>query len=240
MNILLTNDDGYFATGIQLLKKKLSRYGTVVIVAPNVENSAKSVAITLGKPIKVEKVEKNVFSCSGTPADCVFFGLTNLNMEFDLVVSGCNNGWNISYDTLFSGTIGAALIGLIGRVKSISFSCEKNFPIVDKYFDVVMDFILNNNLLSTEHVLNVNFPLGDTVRGISIGRLYYRHDDYYFVKKEEGFYAMRNCQTDFSDDKNSDCYQVVNGIVSIVPLNKTYFSSDLYDKLKNKVHVNKK
>ncbi len=240
MNILLTNDDGYFAEGIQILKRKLSRYGTVVIVAPDVENSAKSVSITLGKPIKVEKVEKNVFSCSGTPADCISFGLTNLNMDFDLVVSGCNNGWNVSYDSLFSGTIGAGLSALIGRVKSVAFSCEKNFPIVEKYFDVVMDFILNNNLLSPEYLLNVNFPLGDTVRGISIGRLYYRQDEYYFIKKEEGFYAMRNCQTDFSDDKNSDCYQVVNGIVSIVPLNKTYFSNDLYDKLKNKVHLYKK
>ena len=238
MNILLINDDGYFAEGIQLLKRKLSKYGTVVIVAPNVENSAKSVAITIGKPLKVEKIEKNVFSCSGTPADCASFGLVNLNMEFDLVVSGCNNGWNISYDTLFSGTIGAALSGLIGRIKSVAFSCEKNFEIVDKYFDVVMDFILSRNLLSTEYILNVNFPLGDTVRGVSIGTLYYRHDDYYFIKKEEGFYAMRNCQTDFSDDKNSDCYQVHNGIVSIVPLGKTYYSQELYNELKKKVHEN--
>lgn len=239
MNILLVNDDGYFAEGIQLLKEKLSKYGTVVIVAPDVENSAKSVAITVGKPLTVKKIEKNVFSCSGTPSDCVCFGLRQLNMEFDLVVSGCNNGWNVSYDALFSGTIGAGLSGLIGRVKSIAFSCEKNFPIVEKYFDVVMDFILNNNLLSNQYLLNVNFPLGDTVRGISIGRLYYRNDDYYFVKKEEGFYAMRNCQTDFSDDKNSDCYQVVNGIVSIVPLGKTFYSEDLYNDLKKKVHENK-
>lgn len=238
MNILLINDDGYFADGIQLLKRKLSKYGTVVIVAPDVENSAKSVAITIGKPLKVEKIEKNVFSCSGTPADCACFGLVNLNMQFDLVVSGCNNGWNISYDTLFSGTIGAALSGLIGRVKSIAFSCEKNFDLVDKYFDIVMDFILQHDLLSKEYLLNVNFPLGDSVRGVSIGSLYYRQDDYYFVKKEEGFYAMRNCQTDFSDDKNSDCYQVNNGIVSIVPLGKTYYSNDLYDLLKKKVHEN--
>ena len=77
MNILLVNDDGYFAEGIQLLRKKLSKYGTVVIVAPNVENSAKSVAITVGRPLVVEKVDKNVFSCSGTPADCTCFGLCN-------------------------------------------------------------------------------------------------------------------------------------------------------------------
>ena len=99
-----------------------------------------------------------------------------------------------------------------------------------------MDYILENKLLSSEYLLNVNFPLGDTVRGVSIGKLYYRQDDYYFVKKDEGYYAMRNCQTDFSDDKNSDCYQVVNGIVSIVPLGKTNFSIDLYNELKSKLH----
>lgn len=239
MNILLINDDGYFAEGIQLLKKKLSKYGNVVIVAPDKENSAKSVSITVGKPLTVEKIDKNVFSCSGTPSDCTCFGLRNLNMEFDLVVSGCNNGWNISYDTLFSGTIGAALSGLIGRVKSIAFSCEKSFALCDQYFDLVMDFILKNDLLSKDYLLNVNFPLGDTVRGISLGTLYYRHDDYYFIHKEEGYYAMRNCQTDFSDDKNSDCYQVLNGIISIVPLNPTCYSKDLFDQLKQKVHENK-
>lgn len=239
MNILLVNDDGYFSEGIQLLKQKLSKYGTVVIVAPDKENSAKSVSITIGKPLIVQKVDKNVFSCSGTPADCACFGLSNLNMQFDLVVSGCNNGWNVSYDTIFSGTIGAALSGLIGRVKSIAFSCEKNFDLVEKYFDIVMDFIFKHDILSTEYLLNVNFPLGDSIRGIAIGNLYYRKDDYYFVHKEEGFYAMRNCQTDFSDDKNSDCYQVHNGIVSICPLGKTYYSHELFDLVKNKVHENK-
>ena len=98
MNILLTNDDGYLATGICLLKDKLSKYGKVVIVAPKEAMSAKSVAITIGRAVEVKQVENDVFYMDGTPADCVAFGLSSLNIDFDLVVSGCNDGFNISYD----------------------------------------------------------------------------------------------------------------------------------------------
>lgn len=234
MNILLTNDDGYNSEGILLLKEKLSKYGTVVIVAPLKHMSAKSVSITIGQGFHVHKIDNNVFACDGTPADCVSFACNALNIDFDLVVSGCNNGFNISYDTMYSGTIGAALEALTYRIPSIAVSCEFNFDIVKEHFDEVFKYILDKNLLSKEYLLNINFPLGDEVKGMKISTLYYRNDKYFFLKKEDGYNAYRNCQTDFSDDKESDCYLVNNGFVSITPLNKSYFSEEIYENLKNK------
>ena len=231
MNILLTNDDGYRSQGILLLKEKLIKYGRVVIVAPFDHMSAKSVSITLDKGIEVEQVEKDVFTVKGTPADCVSFACNALDIAFDLVISGCNNGFNISYDTMYSGTIGAALEALRNHIPSIAFSCESNFSIVEQYFDEVFEFILKKNILSNEYLLNVNFPLGEEIKGIKLSTLYYRNDEYYFVKKEDGYWAYRHCQNDFSDDKNSDCYLVRNGYVSITPLNRSYFDRGLFDKL---------
>ena len=233
MNILLTNDDGYNSEGILLLKEKLSKYGTVVIVAPLKHMSAKSVSITIGQGFHVHKMENNVFACDGTPADCVSFACNVLDIKFDLVVSGCNNGFNISYDTMYSGTIGAALEALTYRIPSIAVSCEFNFDIVNQHFNEVFKYILDKKLLSQEYLLNINFPLGDEIKGMKISTLYYRDDKYFFIKKEDGYNAYRNCQTDFSDDKESDCYLVNNGFISITPLNKSYFSKEIYENLKN-------
>ena len=240
MNILLTNDDGYDSKGIHLLKDKLKKYGRVVIVAPKGPMSAKSVSITIGQGIKVEQVDGETFICEGTPADCVSFGCNALNIDFDLVVSGCNNGFNVSYDTMYSGTVGAALEALTYGKKSIAVSCPygdgDNFAIVEKYFDRVFQHILDKDLLSNEYLLNVNFPNGDEVKDIRISTLYYKVNqyDYFFKKEEDGYHAYRDLRTDFSDDPNSDCYLINNGIVSITPLNKSYFSNEIYDSLKNR------
>ncbi len=233
MNILLTNDDGYFAPGIKLIYNCLQKYGNVVIVAPNVQNSAKSVSKTLGKPLKVEKIENNVFSCSGTPADCVAFGLNSLSIKFDLVVSGCNDGWNISYDTLYSGTVGAALEALINHVPSIAISSDRDLPIVEQYFEMMWEYINKHNLISDEYLLNINFPKEDVI-DIKLGELYVRHDEHFFMNENDGYYAYRNCEDKFTD-KNSDVYQVTHKIISIVPLAKTCFNQDIYRRLKNKI-----
>ena len=222
MNILLTNDDGYQATGLILLKEKLSKYGKVVIVAPKEVMSAKSVAITLGKAVEVKQVENDVFYMEGTPADCVAFGLSSLNVDFDLVISGCNDGFNISYDIMYSGTIGACLQALTYRKPCIAFSCPSNFLLVEKYFDKVMDYILKNDLLSTEYLLNVNFPLGEKVENILLTNIYYRNEVTYYVKKyEDHYYADRFIHDEKCDAIGSDVYEVYHHNVSITKLSKT-------------------
>lgn len=221
MNILLTNDDGYEAYGINLLAKLLKKYGDVYIVAPKEVMSAKSVSIILNRPIKVVKISKNIYSTDGTPADCVAYGLSSLDVKFDLVVSGINHGHNISYDTMYSGTIGACLQALTYKVPAIAFSCEHNFEIVEKYFDEVMNYIFNLKLLSPEHLLNVNFPLGDEARGIMETHLFYRDRTTYYEKVGDNFYqALRKLDDEHCNDLKSDVFAVNHGFISINKLNK--------------------
>lgn len=235
MRILLTNDDGYNAEGITLLYKHLQKYGEVVLLAPETSMSAKSVSITLGKPVKPNKIDKNIFSLNGTPADCAAFGLSTLSSEFDLLVSGCNDGWNISFDTMYSGTIGACLESIKQGVPAIAVSCQGNFDLVDKYFDKVFEFIIHNKLISTEYLLNVNFPLGDEVKDIQIGRLHFRNTKTFYLPTEEGYYAKRILKDEEITDTKCDVYQVNHGVVSIVPLAKTYFRNDQFELLEEKV-----
>lgn len=221
MNILLTNDDGYFAPGIILAKEKLSKYGHVVIVAPEEVMSAKSVGIILGRSVSVKKISDDVFAMEGTPADCVAFGLSSLNIKFDLVVSGCNDGFNVSYDTMYSGTIGACLQAMTYRVAAIALSGPGDFKLFDEHFDEVMEYINKNNLLSKQYVLSVNFPYGDTIKGIKITNIYYRKATTFYVKDEEKYYAYRELKDHECKAKNTDVYAIHNGYISITKIART-------------------
>ena len=236
MNILLTNDDGYNSPGIKCLQKLLSKYGKVVIVAPDGPRSGNSAALTILEPLQLEKVEDNVYKCSGTPVDCVSMGLCCLNIDFDLIVSGCNNGWNISYDTMYSGTVGAALEALIFFKPAIAVSTYhgSDFKEVEEHFDKVWKFIINNKLLSSDYLLNINFPDSE-VKDLSLGSLYYRHDQNFFTEEKDGYHAYRRMQTNFDSDKESDCYQVEHGIISIVPLARSYYDDRIKEKLEKKL-----
>ena len=231
MKILLTNDDGYNARGIAVLKRCLSKYGRVIIVAPSRPMSAQSTSLTVGKGMQLIYHGEDTYSFSGTPADCVAFALSSMDFDFDIVVSGCNEGLNISYDTIYSGTIGACLEACVFRKKSIAISCHVNdFEKVEENFDKLWMYINKRHLLGTRYLLNVNFPRDD-VLGIEIGRLHYRKDEFYFVKEEDGFHAYRKCETDFDSFKGTDEYQVSHGIISIVPLSRTNFSEEIYNEL---------
>lgn len=234
MNILLTNDDGYSFKGIRLVQQKLSKYGRVVICAPKGAMSAKSTAKTFGVPLVLTEEEKDVYSFTGTPADCVAFGLTSLGIDFDLVVSGCNNGVNVANDILYSGTIGACLESLTYGVPAIAFSCEFNFDLVEKYLDEVWNFIVSHKLIDKEYILNVNFPKGTVVKDIQLGKVYYRNDNNYFDKTDDGYLAKRTIQTVFSEE-GTDCYQIENDIVSITPLGRGLYNDLVFEKAKAKL-----
>lgn len=227
MIILLCNDDGYNSIGITLLADMLKKYGIVVIVAPKNAMSAKSISITLGRSIEVKKISENVYSVDGTPADAVAFGLSSLNTKFDLVVSGCNNGWNISYDTMYSGTIGVCLQALTYVIPAIAVSCEGNFEILEKGFDKVMKYIFDNKLLSTEYLLNVNFPLGNEIEDIRMTSLYYRKQTTYFIHESgDNYIAYRELHDEECEQRDTDVYAVMHKQVSITKLNKTLFMKE--------------
>ena len=222
MNILLTNDDGFEAKGINILANLLKEFGEVYIVAPKHVMSAKSVSIILDRPIEVKKVNEHLYVTDGTPADCVAYGLSSLGVKFDVVVSGINHGHNLSYDTMYSGTIGACLQALTYGIPAIAFSCEHNFEIVEKYFKEVMTHILNLKLLSSEYLLNVNFPFGDKVVGIKNTHIFYREEVTYYEARENNTYqALRKLADEKCIDEDSDVYAVHHGYISISKLGKT-------------------
>ena len=123
MKILLSNDDGYQAPGLMALYQALSTLGEVDVVAPEHNNSAKSNALTLHSPLYVHTAHNGFRYVTGTPADCVHIALTGLlGYRPDLVVSGINNGANMGDDTIYSGTVGAAMEGYLFGVPAIAFS----------------------------------------------------------------------------------------------------------------------
>lgn len=232
MNILLTNDDGYTALGIKTLKALLSKYGKVIVVAPKTVMSAKSVALNLVEPIEVIKESDDLYIVDSTPADCVAYALSNIDIKFDLVVSGINHGHNISYDTMYSGTIGACLQALTYRIPAIAISAEHNFKLVEEYFDEVMSYIKTHNLLSKEYLLNINFPLGDKVIGIKDTHIFYRKEvTYYEPRGNNKYQALRKLKDEECNDANSDVYAVHHGYISISRLGRTL---DYYEQSYNR------
>lgn len=235
MNILLTNDDGYDSEGIKILERILTNYGEVFIYAPKEAMSAKSTSITL-KEIEVEKLNEHLYIVDGFPADCVSFALSTSDIKFDLVVSGCNHGFNLSFDTLYSGTIGACLNALTFKIPSIALSIEFNFDILTlTNFDKVYKFILINNLLSDEHLLNINFPRGNIIDSIELTSLYYRNPKAGFKKVGINKYIATRTLEDENAPSGSDCYAVNHNIVSITPLYRSYFNQELFNNLEKNI-----
>ena len=235
MKFLLTNDDGYNAQGILLLKDKLSKYGEVTIVAPFEHMSAKSAAITLGDWLKVDKIDEHTYAVHGTPTDCTSLALAGLNIDCDVVVSGCNNGHNLSYDVILSGTIGACLGAATFRKKTVAFSAPyDDFTCLIEHFDDIWEYIIKYNLLDKHYVLNVNLPRGQ-YKGIALARLFYRKDRYYLNKKDDSYYALRDTQEYLEMPEDADCRLVKEGYVVITPVSRAPFNEEEYENMKKKV-----
>ena len=133
MNILLSNDDGYLAPGLKALYEAIKPHAHVVVIAPEHNNSAKSNSLTLNAPLYVHEGSNGFHYVNGTPADCVHIALTGyLDWRPDLVVSGINNGANMGDDTIYSGTVGAAMEGYLFGIPAVAFSqVEKGWAHLD-------------------------------------------------------------------------------------------------------------
>ena len=112
MRLLLSNDDGVYAPGLNALAKELKSLGDIDVMAPDRNRSAASNSLTLSRPLTVKQLENHFYSVEGTPTDCVHLALTGfLKPRADMVVSGINDGANLGDDTLYSGTVAAAMEG---------------------------------------------------------------------------------------------------------------------------------
>ncbi len=165
MKILISNDDGYRAPGIEALHAALRDIAEVEVVAPEHNNSAKSNALTLHQPLYVHPGAPGVRYVNGTPADCVHIALTGLlGYRPDLVVSGINNGANMGDDTIYSGTVGAAMEGYLFGIPAIAFSqVEKVWSHLDAAARVARELVqqvMAQGLLTrpAPFLLNVNIP----------------------------------------------------------------------------------
>src|SRR5688500_5613853 len=123
MRILISNDDGYFSPGIGLLAEQLAEYGEVTVVAPERDRSGASNSLTLDRPLTVRQMANGFFSVNGTPTDCVHIAVTGL-LDFtpDVIVSGINLGANMGDDTIYSGTVAAAVEGYLLGIPSLALS----------------------------------------------------------------------------------------------------------------------
>ncbi|GAB4236390.1 MAG: 5'/3'-nucleotidase SurE [Elainellaceae cyanobacterium] len=183
MNLLISNDDGVFALGIRTLTNTLAAAGhQVTVVCPDRERSATGHGLTLHDPIRAEQVESvfhpsvKAWSCSGTPSDCVKLALgALLDSPPDMVLSGINHGSNLGTDVLYSGTVSAAMEGVIEGIPSVAFSLT-SFSSQD--FQPAADFArqlldrLSEQPLPHLVLLNVNIPpvAADQIAGVVMAR----------------------------------------------------------------------
>jgi 5'-nucleotidase len=162
MKILLSNDDGYLAPGLAALRVALEPVADIVVVAPERNHSGSSNSLTLDRPLRVQQLESNFYSINGTPADCVHIALTGLLEEApDLVVSGINNGANLGDDTLYSGTVAAAMEGRFLGLPAIAVSLAgRKAQHYDSAGKITADLVLKlqSRPLPSDILLNVNVP----------------------------------------------------------------------------------
>ena len=181
MKILVSNDDGYMARGINALADALSEIAEVIVMAPDRNHSGASNSLTLHAPLRVHEVEKNRYFVNGTPSDCVHLALSGyLSDDPDLVVAGVNHGANLGDDVIYSGTVAAAMEGRFLGLPAIAVSLVGQHG---RHFDaaarVACDLVkrLQSNPLPGDVVLNVNVPdlPFDDLAGVEVTRLGFRH-----------------------------------------------------------------
>jgi 5'-nucleotidase len=183
LNLLISNDDGIFATGVRTLVDTLARAGHhVTVVCPDGERSATGHGLTLHQPIRAQIIESvfypsvKAWSCSGTPADCVKLALNALlDKRPDFVIAGINHGSNLGTDILYSGTVSAAMEGMIEGIPSIAMSlasfASQEFPTAAQFALVLLER-LSKNPLPEATLLNVNVPSvkPEAIAGVAIAR----------------------------------------------------------------------
>lgn len=227
--ILVTNDDGVYSEGILVLAKALQRVGEIFIIAPDREQSAIAHSLTLHRPLRVEKIKKNIYAVDGTPADCVHLGVnTILPQKPRLIVSGINKGGNLGDDVTYSGTVSAAFEGTLLGIPSFAISLvarsKFKFRPAAHFAVRVAQQILQHGL-PRDTLLNINVPNLDekeikSYRITQQGR--WTHNGSGVIEKIDPrgkkYYWIGNGQLRFDQKKNTDFEAVSNSSISITPL----------------------
>ncbi len=229
MRILVSNDDGYQAKGLECLVNNLSEVGTVTVVAPDRDRSGSSNSLTLERPIRASHRDNGYICVDGTPTDCVHLAITGLlEHEPDMVVSGINHGANMGDDVLYSGTVAAAMEGRFLGSPAIAVSLAHDGE--PRYFDtaaqVVLDLVrrLQRQPVPTDTILNVNVPdlPRSALAGIEVTRLGHRHKSEPVVRSEDPrgrpVYWVGPAGAEQDAGPGTDFYAVRSGKVSVTPI----------------------
>ncbi|HEY0067058.1 MAG TPA: 5'/3'-nucleotidase SurE [Flavisolibacter sp.] len=231
--ILVTNDDGVTAPGIQNLVEAVKDLGKVVVVAPDKPQSGMGHAITIGVPLRLHKVnyfgDIEAYQCTGTPVDCVKLAVDKvLHSKPDICISGINHGANHSINVIYSGTMSAAVEAAIESIPSVGFSLldyslDADFTAARKFARIIVEQLLKG--VPDKHmVLNVNVPAvpADQVKGIKICRQAYAKYEEDFLERDDPhgrkYYWLTGEFVNFDEGKDTDVWALANNYVSLVPV----------------------
>ena len=223
--LLLTNDDGYGATGLQLLAEALEPLGEVWVVAPNREQSAMSHALTLDRPLRRQTLGPRRFAVDGTPTDCVALGVAKLleGRVPDLVVSGINHGCNMGVDVHYSGTVSAAVEGVILGVPAIAVSQQIgdgfSYDAAARFARDLVAWALAHGI-EPDTVLNVNVPV--TPRGVRLTRLGVRRYTEGVIQERDPrgreIFWIGGGQPVWEELAGTDFHELHQGYITVSPL----------------------
>ena len=228
MRILVSNDDGYFAPGITLLAEALRSLGDVTVVAPERDRSGASNSLTLDRPLIVRRAPNGYYSVNGTPTDCVHLAVTGL-LDFtpDVIVSGVNLGANMGDDTIYSGTVAAAVEGYLLGIPSLAVSlASKAGEHFDSAIGVALEMVqrLARAPFGEPVLLNVNVPdiAPERLGGFEVTRLGKRHKAEPVIKLDtprgESAYWIGPAGAAADAGPGTDFHAVDAGRVSLTPL----------------------
>lgn len=227
MKILISNDDGYRAPGIEALANALAPIADITVVAPESNRSGSSNSLTLDRPLRVYRSPNGIFSVNGTPSDCVHIALTGLLPQRpDLIVSGINQGQNMGDDTLYSGTVAAATEGYLFGIPSIAFSqLEHGWAHLDTAARVAREVVERRlDALGTPFLLNVNIPSVpyEQIKGWKATRLGKRHQSEPVIRSADPhgneIFWIGPAGKAKDDSDGTDFRATADGYVSLTPL----------------------
>jgi 5'-nucleotidase len=230
VKILLSNDDGYQAEGLRALGAAIKPLGTIKIVAPDRNRSGASNSLTLDMPVRAVMYDSDAYYVNGTPTDCVHLGISGLfDFEHDIVVSGVNDGANLGDDTLYSGTVAAAIEGRFLGLPAIAVSLcveqgsPRNFAAAAQVAARLVER-MREDPLQEPVILNVNVPdvPDGELRGIKVTRLGNRHRSKPVVPARDprgnSVYWVGSAGAGQDAGPGTDFHAVAEGFASITPL----------------------
>lgn len=253
MKILLSNDDGVHAAGLDFLKIALEKRGhQLTIVAPDQERSSCGHGITLGEPIRVKKVNKNSYACSGLPADCILVGVGHILKDDrpDLVISGINHGANLGQDRYYSGTIAAAREASFRGIPSIAVSLVTATWKDVEHFDVAAEYVCRlldekiHEFIPHRGLLNINVPNKplEDIAGVKYTTPGYQNYSEEVIERVDGrgkaYFWVGGTYRGWEDVEGTDCHAVYNDYVAVSMQclrGKELDNVELLDKLKGHI-----